>query len=103
MNRYCRSENDEEESEDRMLGDEYGAIRQCNPHHRDGYDLDFQWYRLVSHKVPDIRAESGMIKQPVIQILIATKKESRSQKQQRSRRKDRKEYSQNTQSQGKKP
>lgn len=97
MYSYSCCKQDEEKSERPMIRDKYGTIQKGYPYKADGYDLDSQRYGSVDHEIGDVRAELRMVQKPVIQSPVATEKESRSQKQQRSCRQDRKKNPQYSQ------
>ena len=74
MDGNCCCKKNEEGTERPVLCDKYGTVKKCDPYHRNGQNLDFQWYGLMFHKIADIRAESGMVQKPVIKSLMASKK-----------------------------
>ena len=101
MNGYgCRKEN-EEQAEGPVFCHKNRTIEQSHPNHTYRYNFDFQWDRLMHHKISDIWAKPWMIQEPVVQSLMAAQEKRGSKKQQWSRRQNRQEYAENAESQGK--
>ena len=80
-----------------MFGYKNGAIDKSDPYKRYRYDFDTKRNRLMLQEITYISAELRMIHQPLIEPVVATQEKCCSEKQERCRRKYRKEYAQNSQ------
>lgn len=57
---------DKENPQSPMFGNEYGAVEQSDPYHRDRNDLDLHWNGSVYHEVTYVRSQPRMIHQPIV-------------------------------------
>ena len=95
---YRPGQQDKEHTQRPMVRHEDRTVEQRQPHHTHRNHLDLQRNGLMLHEVPDIGTELGMIQQPVIKPLVATKEERGRQQEQRSGGNQRQKDSCDTQS-----
>jgi len=98
MNGYGRRKQDEEQAEGPVFCHKNRTVEQGHPDHTYRYNFDFQWDRLMHHKISDIWAKPWMIQEPVVQSLMAAQEKRSRQKQKRRRGKDGKENAENPKS-----
>ena len=95
----CRKE-DEEKTEEPMLGDKYRTIEKGDPDHAYRDDLDLKRYGPVDHEIGDIWPKTWMIEKPVVKSSVATQEKCSGKEKQGGGRKHRKKYPQDSESQG---